>query len=277
MTWNDEPTPDPVPLRMGDWLRFGLRAGAMILGSTVLVALLFAAYLAELPMRSRNRLSGPVIRLWGKLGRALSGLTLQVHGQEMTHGGALVANHSTWLDIFVLHEAAHIYFVSKAEVASWPGIGLLARVSRTIFIERAPAQARQQQRDLAARIAKGDRLCFFPEGTSSDALRVLPFKTALFSVFHTPALRPVTWVQPVSVAYFPAKGRPDNFYGWWGDMAYGPNLLQMFGRSRSGRVEVTFHAPLKAEHYPDRKSLAKASHAQVAAGLKQSLGARYRP
>lgn len=275
MTWTGEPTPKDPALGLVGWLRFCLRAVAMVLASVFLVVLLVLAYMVELPFRGSNPFSTQIIRFWGRVGRILSGLKLEVIGQEMPHGGALVANHSTWLDIFVLHEAAHIHFVSKAEVASWPGIGFLARISKTIFIERDRAQAKQQQADLAARIAKGDRLCFFPEGTSSDALRVLPFKTALFSVFHTEKLRPLTWVQPVSVAYFPAKDRPNSFYGWWGDMPYGANLLKIFGISVGGRVVVTYHDPLKADAYADRKSLAKDAHSKVIEGLKASLGERY--
>ena len=222
-----------------------------------------------------QRLSGAVVRLWARVGHTLAGLRLELEGEEMTHGGAIVANHSSWTDIFVLHSAAHIHFVSKAEVASWPVIGWLARVTGTLFIERKQTEAKRQQAQLAERIIGGDKLCFFPEGTSSDGLRVLPFKSTLFSVFHTAELRELVWVQPVTVTYYPPEGRGKRFYGWWGEMDFGPHAMMILGLSVGGRVRVTFHPPLKAADYDTRKSLAMVAGETVRAGLRRTLGERY--
>ena len=222
-----------------------------------------------------QRLSGGVVRFWARVGHTLAGLRLEIEGEEMTHGGALVANHTSWTDIFVLHSAAHIHFVSKAEVAGWPVIGWLARVTGTLFVERKPLEAKKQQAQLAERIAGGDKLCFFPEATSSDGLRVLPFKSTLFSVFHTPELRELVWVQPVTVTYYPPKGRDKRFYGWWGDMDFGPHAMMILGLSQGGRVRVTYHNPLKAADYPHRKDLAKAAGDAVRTGLQRTLGDKY--
>jgi 1-acyl-sn-glycerol-3-phosphate acyltransferase len=85
-----------------------------------------------------------------------------------------VANHAGWLDIFTLNAVQRVYFVSKSEVAAWAGVGVLARVTGTVFIDRQARQAAEQARMLQDRLAAGHRLLFFPEGTSSDARRVHP-------------------------------------------------------------------------------------------------------
>jgi 1-acyl-sn-glycerol-3-phosphate acyltransferase len=249
---------------------FVLKAIVFIVGTIPLITFTLLAYVVERLTGGRG-LSDLFIKAWGRMGRLLCGLRLEKRGIEMTHGGALVANHSSWSDIFVMHDAAHIHFVSKAEVRSWPGIGFLANVTGTIFIERRPSEAKRQQQQLKERLQKGDKLCFFPEGTSSDGRRVLPFKSALFSAFHTPELLPHMWIQPVTVTYFAPKGRGERFYGWWGDMGFGGHMKMVFGLARGGRVRVTFHPPVKAADYTDRKALALYCGNVVRKGMQADL------
>jgi len=270
-----EVEPEPAPkLGIIGWLRLIVR---LLIYSILTLELFILWALAMLLERliGGQKASGAVVRLWARVGHSLLGLRLEIEGEEMTHGGALVANHSSWTDIFVLHSAAHIHFVSKAEVASWPVIGFLARVTGTLFIERNPREAKRQQVQLAERIEGGDKLCFFPEGTSSDGLRVLPFKSTLFSAFHTEALRELVWVQPVTVTYYPPRGKDKRFYGWWGDMDFGAHAMVILGLSQGGRVRVTYHPPLKAEEYLHRKDLARAAGEAVRAGLRRTLGEKY--
>jgi len=272
--WNGV-APQPYPkLGVVGWLRLVVR---LVIYAVITAELVLVWALAKGLERlvGGDKMSGAVVRLWARIGHSIAGLRLEIQGEEMQHGGAIVANHTSWTDIFVLHSASHIHFVSKAEVAGWPVIGWLARITGTIFIERKPLEAKKQQELLAARIAGGDKLCVFPEATSSDGLRVLPFKSTLFSVFHTEALKDLVWVQPVSVAYFPPKGKDTRFYGWWGDMEFGAHAMVILGLSMGGRVRVTFHEPLKAADYSNRKELAKAADAIVRDGLRVSLGDRY--
>lgn len=258
------------PVGLLGQIRFWLRAVAFVIGTIPLITCTLLAYVVEKLTGGRG-LSDFFVRGWGHLGRRLCGLRLEIRGTEMLHGGALVANHSSWSDIFVLHSAAHIHFVAKSEVKSWPGIGFLANVTGTIFIERRPVEAKRQQQVLKERLQKGDRLCFFPEGTSSDGRRVLPFKSALFSAFHTPELLPHMWIQPVTVAYFAPKGQPETFYGWWGDMSFGGHMKMVFGLARGGRVRVTYHDPIRAADFADRKKLASYCESVVREGLRHDL------
>jgi lyso-ornithine lipid O-acyltransferase len=213
-----------------------------------------------------------VVHLWGWLMVPIAGLRYEAVGRMMEHPGALVANHASWLDIVVLMRATRIFFVSKAEVGGWPGIGTIGRAIGTIFIERRPSEAKRQQAVLLARLSRGDRMVIFPEGTSTDGRRVLPFKSALFGVFFEPALEGRMWVQPVSIVYRAPSGLPAVFYGWWGTMDFGAHLRDVLALSRGGRVEVTFHPPLRAADFDGRKALADRAGAVVRAEVERRLG-----
>jgi 1-acyl-sn-glycerol-3-phosphate acyltransferase len=183
----------------------------------------------------------------------------------------VVANHVSWLDIFALNARKRVYFVSKSEVAGWPGIGWLARATGTVFIERNPARAREQTEVFEARLFAGHKLLFFPEGTSTDGLRVLPFKTTLFQAFFTDHLRDRMYVQPVSVIYSAPPGEASRFYGWWGDMEFGSHLVKTLAVRRQGAVRLVYHLPLRVADFPDRKSLAAQCEEAVRSGLEGQL------
>ena len=92
------------------------------------------------------------------------------------------ANHVSYLDITVLGSLLDASFIAKTEVAGWPLFGWLARLQRSVFIDRRARSTAHQRDSIAARLAAGEALILFPEGTSGDGNRLLPFKSALFSV-----------------------------------------------------------------------------------------------
>ena len=181
----------------------------------------------------------------------------------------MVANHSSWLDIFALNARKRVYFVSKAEVAGWPGIGWLARATGTVFIHRDRRHAREQTEVFRTRLRAGHRLLFFPEGTSTDGRRVLPFKTTLFAAFLSDLDIDDLHVQPCCVIYRAPKGDDPRFYGWWGNMDFGPHLLHTLAARWQGAVQVVYLAPLRVADYADRKALAAAAEAAVRAAHPQ--------
>ena len=152
-----------------------------------------------------------------------------------------------------------LYFVSKSEVAKWPGIGLLAKATGTLFIRREPKEAVAQKKLFAQRIKMGHRLLFFPEGTSTDGMRVLPFKSALFQAFFESGLNSQCYIQPVTVTYFAPKNEDPRFYGWWGDMSFAMHLLKTIASRRQGSIEVRYHEPLLVSSFAKRKELAAAA------------------
>ncbi len=274
MTWDSqEPPPWPdIPLRA--WPRVGLRLGALAsllgLGLTLHLGL---RLIERALLGSRRVLSAALTQGVCRAALRVIRLRMQIEGQPLRGRGALVANHASWLDIFVLNAATQVTFVSKAEVAGWPGIGLLARATGTLFIRRDRKEAAQQARILAARLSAGDRLLFFPEGTSSDSLRVLPFKSTLFAAFLTPALRDFLRIQPVSVSYRVADQDDQRALAWWGGMEFAGHLLRVLAQRRAGQVTLIFHSPVQVTEEQDRKALALACETAVRAGFAREHGA----
>lgn len=266
-TWYGDPPPPGRHLGAGDWARVAARGGVAVAVMGLGLPVLGLARLIERPGHGAGRpWSGQVVRGVCRVALACIGLRLQRRGAPMQQPGAVVANHASWLDILALNACAPVQFVSKAEVAGWPGIGWLARAAGTLFIRRDAREVQAQGRALTARIRAGQRLVLFPEGTSSDGRRVLPFKSALFQVFFAEG----AWVQPVTILYRAPPGRDPRFFGWWGDMALGPHLAQVLAHP-GGTVEVLFHAPVKAGDFAARKSLAAACEAAVRAPMDQLL------
>ncbi len=272
--WND-PALEPVPVWPGPLgLVLGLvRALALVVVLLVGLVVLLAVRLPERLFTGAARpLSGHVPRLVSRLALAILGLRVRSHGSPMRGHGAVVANHVSWLDIFVLNAQKPIWFVAKAEVAAWPFIGWLARATGTLFIRRDRREAAGQVRLFQQRLELGHRLLFFPEGTSTDGQRVLAFKSTLFSAFLAGRGGDLL-IQPVSISYSAPPGQDARYYGWWGDMALGPHLFKVLTSRPQGAVELRYHAPLAVADYSDRKALAAACEAAVRQGLRLEAGA----
>jgi len=267
-TWKGEDDSVP-PLRLGpvEWLRVLRRA--LVLGMAVFGGLivLLLVRLVERPVWGMHRPITPYItQAVCRMALVILGLPLTAHGPRIAGQGAVVANHSSWLDIFALNARKNVYFVSKSEVANWPGIGWLARATGTVFIRRDPREARDQTRLFEDRLLAGHRVLFFPEGTSTDGLRVLPFKSTLFQAFYSGRLHHALQVQAVTVIYHAPAGEDENFYGWWGDMDFGTHLLRTLAVRDQGRVELIYHPAVRVDDFPNRKTLARHLEDQVRAG-----------
>lgn len=253
--WKSAPVP-PLRIGPGGWLRVAWKGALLGLACYGGLALLLLLRLVEAPLHGQARPWTPhITQTVCRAALAILGLGREVRGTPMQDLGAVVANHSSWLDIFTLNASQRIYFVAKSEVSGWPGIGWLARATGTVFITRKGTEAKRQQDLFEARLRAGHRLLFFPEGTSTDALRVLPFKPTLFQAFFTHGLDRVMHIQPVTVVYHAPPGADPRFYGWWGDMDFASHLLATMAAPRQGRVEVIFHPPVPVDAFPGRKEL----------------------
>lgn len=257
VTWDGAPPPPPPTYGPLALTRVAYRGTAILLTIAIGLALLLPLRLIERPLFGLMRPWTPwITQAVCRLSLIWMGLEFHRTGKPMKGQGAIVANHSSWLDIFVLNASDRVYFVSKSEVSGWPGIGFLARATGTLFIARDPRAAKEQTALFEERLLAGQRLLFFPEGTSTDGLRVLPFKSTLFAAFFKPPLKETLSVQPVSVIYHAPDGQDARTYGWWGDMSFGSHLLVMLALPKHGRVEVVYHPPLVLAEANDRKSLA---------------------
>jgi 1-acyl-sn-glycerol-3-phosphate acyltransferase len=191
------------------------------------------------------------------------------------------ANHVSYLDITIFGSLIAGSFIAKHEVAGWPLFGWLAKLQRSVFIDRQVRSTVEQRDSIAGRLAAKEALILFPEGTSGDGNRVLPFKSALFSVAEHAATGPVT-VQPVSIAYTRVNGMPIGrryrpLFAWYGEMAMAPHLWRVLGL---GTIEVVveFHPPTTLAACGSRKMLARYCEERVKTGLANALtGRRRRP
>lgn len=257
MRWDPAVEPAPVPIGPLGWALVLFRGLVLVIVTYGGLFLLLLLRLIERPICGLNRPVTPwLTQLVCRLALIIIGIRATVRGTPMQQKGAVVANHASWFDIFTLNAFQRIYFVAKSEVSGWVGIGWLARATGTVFIARRSTEAKRQQALFEARLKAGHKLLFFPEGTSTDGLRVLPFKSTLFAAFFADGLADELHVQPVSVVYMSPKGQDRRFYGWWGDMDFAPHLLKLLAAPRQGRVEVTFHEPVAVSDFAGRKELA---------------------
>lgn len=178
-----------------------------------------------------------------------------------------LSTHSSWLDIPLLGSVLYACFVSKDEIADWPLISTVARLGRTVFVSRSRSRTREERDAMQSRLAEGDNLILFPEGTTSDGARVLPFRTAFLSI----ALGPEPpLVQPVSLVYdrlaaLPVGRAAREIFAYHGDTSIGTH----FGRLAQWRglhATMLLHQPLDPRAFPDRKALAQAAWLAVAEG-----------
>lgn len=269
--WKDQRFARP-PIGLAGWLRVIWRGGLLAALIYSALILLLALRLIERPLFGMARPWTP--RITQAVCRAAFGLLRMGHsvtGTPMTEPGAMVANHGSWLDIFALNACTQLYFVAKTEVSGWAGIGWLARATGTVFIARKGAEAKRQQHLFEDRLRAGHRLLFFPEGTSTDGIRVLPFKSTLFAAFFTPGLVHQMHIQPVTVAYHAPRGQDLRFYGWWGDMTFGGHLLMILAIRTPGAVKVTFHPPVPVDAFEGRKPLATYCQRVIATTLPHTI------
>lgn len=218
----------------------------------------------------------PLAGLWYRLVLRIIGVKVRRIGQANRCGPTLfVSNHISWLDIMVLGAyLPHASFVAKAEIEGWGAIGKLCALGRTVFVDRTRRSdsARQASR-LASRIAEGDSLILFPEGTSTDGVHVAPFKSALFSVAQRAAQGqdvPLK-VQPVTLSFPAINGAPMTrqqrpLIAWIGDMELVSHLKAALNIPTLTAV-IDFHPPLALEEGFSRKELARRAEEVITSGL----------
>lgn len=206
----------------------------------------------------------------------LLGFRVEASGRKSTvHPTLYASNHVSYIDIMVLGSLIEGSFVAKAEVASWPLYGWLAKLQRSVFVERRGRKAVAHRDEMSDRLERGDDLILFPEGTSSDGIHVLPFKSSLFSVAERRTGSTSIAVQPVSIAYRSVGGLPmprymRPYFAWYGDMELASHLWQVL---RLGRVTVVveFHPTATIDRFASRKALAAHCHGVTAAGMSAGL------
>ena len=274
-------TSPPPPLAgqtLGSPIRAILRLVPVALLTALMVPIQMIAVALRLPI------SETIPRFYHRNVLRLIGIKVRRRGRMSRHRPTLfVANHASYLDITVLGSLIPGGFVAKSEIAGWPVFGLLAKLQRSVFVDRQRRTTGEQRNQLGERIADGRNLILFPEGTSSDGNRVLPFRSALLGAAEMPrgadaARMPQLVVQPVSVSYVKLDGCPLGYHlrplvAWYGDMELMKHLFSLAGL---GRIEVVveFHPVTTLAEQGDRKALTDYCYRQVAAGHAAQITGR---
>lgn len=252
-------------------VRVARRACAVLVWT--LPAMLLQALFLPLPGRTKVNFA----RLYWAVFTRLIGLEVRVIGDLATRKAGrpivFVSNHSSWVDIPVVGGILDGCFVAKSDVMGWPVIGTIARLGRTVFVARTRTSTGRERDAMRGILSRGDNLILFPEGTSSDGSRVLPFRSSFFALAE---MRPgediveVPLIQPVSVVYDRLGGLPAGrasrpIFAWYGDMDIASHfwrLTQHIGL----RATVLLHAPLDPVRFADRKALSQAVWQVIADG-----------
>jgi 1-acyl-sn-glycerol-3-phosphate acyltransferase len=256
------------------WLRVGFGFVAIAL-ATVPVALF-----QPIVLRTGVIDDSIIPRLWHRAVARILGIRLHVTGAMAVRRPLLIAaNHISWTDIIVLGAVADVCFIAKADMSRWPVMGWLCTMQRTVFVERRRrGESGRQASEIGARIAAGDAMVLFAEGTTSDGNLLMPFNSTLFEAAKL-AVKAApdgeVFIQPVAVAYTRLQGIPmgrrrRGHVAWIGDQDLLPHAV---GVLREGAVdaEVRFGEPLRFDAATDRKEAARLVEARVRSMLSSAL------
>ena len=255
-------------------------SASLRLAGFVLVSLI-AMLVQSVALALRSQVSRRIPHHYFRLVALILGMRVTLEGPRPAKGPALIAaNHASWLDIVAFSVLLPVVFVAKQEVASWPFFGTLSKLGQTIFINResrhATGRARNQMKEA---LAEGRLVILFPEGTSSDGNRVLPFRSSLVGAAEEASGGGVP-VIPATIAYCGLHGLPlprsmRPHFAWFGAM---PLVAHLWGVGKSGPFDVVirFHQTLDMETEGGRKALTRKAEATVRAGLQSLLTGRER-
>lgn len=253
-----------------------LRAAVNAAVFLVVTGGLLPFYLAATPFgaRARRVFSYPFF----KTCLLLTGISVRPLGPRSKGSGVLyVANHVSYLDIPIFGALNDAAFVAKSEVRGWPLFGFLAKISRTVFVSRQTTNLRAEQGEIGTRLAEGESMFLFPEGSSSAGVGVLPFRAGLLSAARSDETRPIS-VQPVSIVYGPhIADRPGltraerDCYAWYGHMDMLPHLWRLFGTAEKVVVAVQYHTPRRSDEFANTRELTQWAERAVAHGLRQVM------
>lgn len=207
----------------------------------------------------------------------IAGVRLAVHGApDASRPLLMVTNHLSYLDIPVLGSVFPFRFTPKQEIASWPGIAALCRVTDAIFVDRRPEKLSPSAEAVQNALAKGEVVCLFPEATTGNGVRTLPFRSGFFALAETGIGGQELVVQPAAIAYTHIRRLPVDSsqwpdIAWYGDMELLPHLWKLLGL---GRIDASliFLPPARIKDYGDRKRLAAHCEQAIGAAIEESRG-----
>lgn len=211
--------------------------------------------------RARRR---RVVGAWSRGLMRLCGVRLRCLGEPVMSGAVLwVANHVSWVDIFVLNSVRTTSFVAKSDIRRWPVIGLLVAWAGTLFIDRHHRHAvRDAGRQMLACLDEGDAVGLFPEGTTTDGADVLPFHAGLFDA----AVKSGVPTQPVALRFL-KRGRRAPELAFVGEQTLVANLWFLLS-ARDVSVECRFLTPIPSAEGQTRADVARRAQAAIGEAVR---------
>ncbi|MEE4350519.1 MAG: lysophospholipid acyltransferase family protein [Pacificimonas sp.] len=203
------------------------------------------------------------------------GTTVRHHGEPATGPTLYVSNHLSWADIPILGRYLRARFVAKSDIADTDVLKFFCAQQRTMYVDRGDPRGSREQKDrLTEALAAGDSCIVFPEATTNDGRRPMPFKTPLFQGLMS-GEAPGVKVQPISIAFTRVQSMPTTrarlpFLCWLGDYGIGESVMDWL-RMRSIRADVIFHDPVDPSDFPDRKALAAYCYNTIHRGYRRAM------
>ena len=195
----------------------------------------------------------------------LFSITIKFEGyyRESPSCNLFISNHLSYLDIPVLGSVLPLRFVAKSEVKYWPIIGFLSKLASTVFIKRVRSESFHQKKEIFKLLSEGKKLLIFPEGTTSDGNRILPFKSSLFSALENQNFI----IQPLIIIYSDLNGMPINRWlrpiiAWYGDMDLLPHL-SILKNIKSINAKIIYLKPVNTIKFSTRKELSNFLEQQI--------------
>ena len=255
-------------------IRLAVALACVVVSTLVLVPLQLIA------MKTRLWSEWRVLRLWHRVNCRAFGLRVHEMGALTTKRPLVVAsNHVSWTDISVIGSRCDVSFIAKADMAAWPVMGWLARLQRTIFIERERRRTSgAQASEIARRLAAGEAIVLFAEGTTGDGNTILPFKSTLFGA-ATMAISEgavdKVYIQPMTIAYTRVQGMPMGrrdrpLAAWIGDTQLAPHAAALLSEGAVD-VELHFGEAMELSSSDSRKEATRRAEAEVRAMLQAAL------
>lgn len=211
------------------------------------------------------------------------GVRITIEGKIAESQGVLIiSNHVSWLDICVLSAVAPVSFVAKQEVSTWPFVSWLAKLQRSVFVDRTRRnQVGNKANEIVRRLEAGDHIVLFAEGTSSDGNGVVPFRTALFAAAKPTGGHKMgsnVSAQTLALTYTKVFGLPMGRRGrpqiaWYGDMDMASHAWKLLGLGPLD-AHIRIGPPVPLDDFPDRKALARYAEEKVRKDVAELLRGR---
>ncbi len=213
--------------------------------------------------RVKPHVRAAITQAWSVKMLRILNINLAVHGarpEEHARRLFVVANHVSWLDIFVINAAVPSRFVAKSEIRDWPIAGSLCDAAGTIFVHRAKrSDTARINAEIHDALEQGDSVAIFPEGTTTQGDRLLKFHTSLFE----PAVVNSARLAPAAIRYLETNGEPSKAALFIGDMTFAESISTIIAK-KAMLAEITFAPSIETAGLTRREAALDAENAIAA-------------